>query len=184
MPDFLLTWSDNPAWLLLVVVISTFMLEDLAIIGTALLAAVGKLDPVVAFVAVCLGMFIGDSALYLLGRSAHFWRWLSEKCQQPLIACHIRPLKQAPLHQLVLIRCMPGLRTFGYIACGVAKVPGWSFALANLISILLWAGLLYGAALWFGQRFAEEMSTLLWYLLPLALVLFIFGQRRAKRVSV
>ncbi|MAD46688.1 MAG: hypothetical protein CMI02_05670 [Oceanospirillaceae bacterium] len=181
MPEYLLAWSDNPVWLLLVVVISTFMLEDLAIIGAGLLASTGKLDPVTAFAAVCLGMFIGDSALYLLGRSAHVWRWLSEKCRQPLIACHIRPLEQAPLHQLVLIRCMPGLRTFGYIACGVAKVPGWSFTLANLISILIWAGGLYGTALWLGQRFAEEMSAALWWLLPVALLLFMVGQRRLRR---
>ena len=39
MLDSLFGYIDHPAWPILVVVISTFMLEDLAIIGAALLAA-------------------------------------------------------------------------------------------------------------------------------------------------
>src|SRR5690606_41087332 len=44
MLDSLLTYSDSPYWLVLIVIVSTFMLEDLAIIGAALLAASGKID--------------------------------------------------------------------------------------------------------------------------------------------
>ncbi|MDK2777330.1 MAG: VTT domain-containing protein [Pseudomonadota bacterium] len=181
MPEFLLLFSDNPGWLVLAVVISTFMLEDLAIVAAALLASAGQMEPSMAFAAVCVGMFIGDTALYLLGRSAHLWPWLGRKADHPLVAHHIGPLQQAPLHQLALIRCMPGLRTFGYIACGVARVPGAGFTLANLLSILVWAGMLFGVAFWLGSQYAEQLHDALWWLLPPALLLFVLAQRRSRQ---
>ena len=73
MLEGLFGYIDHPAWPVLVVVISTFMLEDLAIIGAALLAASEKMAPGLAFFAVCLGMFIGDTALYFFGRLALVW---------------------------------------------------------------------------------------------------------------
>lgn len=181
MLDSLLSFSDDPAWLVLVVIVSTFTLEDLAIIGAAMLAASGRMDPVLAFAATCSGMLIGDTALYLAGRWAHFWPWLARKFEHDLIRRQIEPLQQTPWHQLALIRCMPGLRTFGYIACGLAKVPALTFSIANVASILAWAAGLFGAAFWLGRQYAEQMHELLWWLLPIALVLFIGGQRRARR---
>ncbi|MCY0963905.1 DedA family protein [Parathalassolituus penaei] len=181
MLDSLLSFSDKPAWLVLVVIVSTFTLEDLAIIGAAMLAASGRMDPVLAFAATCTGMFIGDTALYIVGRWALVWPWLKKKCQHDMIRRQIDPLQEAPVHQLALIRCMPGLRTFGYIACGLAKVPGWTFILANIVSIVAWAGVLFGSAFWLGRQYAEEMHELMWWLLPVAVFLFVFGQRRARK---
>ena len=180
MLDSLLSYSDSPYWLVLIVIISTFMLEDLAIIGAALLAASGKMMPELAFAATCVGMLIGDTALYLLGRLAHRWPWLAHHCRHPLIERQVRPLQQAPWHQLALIRCMPGLRTFGYIACGVARVPGWTFTVANVVSILIWAAGLFGVAFWLGQAYAEQLQAWLWWLLPVAVVLFFLGQKRLR----
>ncbi len=180
MLDSLLSYSDSPYWLVLIVIISTFMLEDLAIIGAALLAASGKMMPELAFAATCVGMLIGDTALYLLGRWAHYWPWLARHCRHPLIDRQVRPLQQAPWHQLALIRCMPGLRTFGYIACGVARVPGWTFTVANVVSVLIWAAGLFGVAFWLGQAYAEQLQAWLWWLLPVAVVLFFLGQKRLR----
>lgn len=180
MAESLLSYSDSPLWLVLVIIVSTFMLEDLAIIAAALLAASGRLMPELTFMAVCCGMFIGDSALYLAGRLAYIWPWLGRHCQHPLISRQISPLQQAPWHQLALIRCMPGLRTFGYIACGIARVPAAAFSLANLVSIIVWAGLLFGVAYSLGRQYAEQVHEWLWWLLPLALVVFVIGQKRLR----
>jgi membrane protein DedA with SNARE-associated domain len=181
MLDSLLSVSQNPAWLVLVVIVSTFMLEDLAIIGAAMLAAAGRMEPTLAFAATCGGMFIGDSALYLTGRGALIWPWLRKKFEHDLIQRQITPLQEAPWHQLALIRCMPGLRTFGYIACGLAQVPGSTFTIANVSSILVWAATLFGAAFWLGRQYAEQMHELMWWLLPIALLLFVMAQRRSRK---
>ncbi|WP_221798756.1 DedA family protein [Oceanobacter mangrovi] len=181
MLDSLLSFSQNPAWLVLVVVVSTFMLEDLAIIGAGVLAASGRMDVELAFGAICLGMFIGDSALYLTGRGALIWPWLKKRFEHPLIQRQVLPLQQAPWHQLALIRCMPGLRTFGYIACGLARVPGSTFTIANVVSIVVWAAGLFGVAFLLGRRYADQMHEWLWWLLPIALLLFIFGQKKIRK---
>ena len=181
MLESLLSFSDSPWWLVTVVVVSTFMLEDLAIIGAAILAASGRMEPELAFAATCLGMFIGDSALYLLGRGALIWPWLAKHFENDLIQRQIVPLQQAPWHQLALIRCMPGLRTFGYIACGLARVPGSTFTIANVVSIIVWAAGLFGVAFVLGKQYAESMSEWLWWLLPVALLMFVLGQRKMRQ---
>ncbi|MDF1763943.1 MAG: DedA family protein [Oleibacter sp.] len=181
MLDTLLLFSDNPAWLVLIVIVSTFMLEDLAIIGAALLASSGKMAPETAFLAVCIGMVIGDTALYFFGRLALVWPWLSKKLEHPLIQRQIVPLQQSPWHQLMLIRCMPGLRTFGYIACGVAKVPLLPFSIANLISIIIWAAGLFYATYFLGQQYGDTIHKWMWVALPIALVLFFYGQYRVRQ---
>ena len=181
MLESLLNYSAHPAWLVLIVIVSTFMLEDLAIIGAALLAASGKMAPELAFAATCTGMFIGDSALYLFGVWAHRWPWVARKFEHPLIQRQVLPLQRAPWHQLALIRCMPGLRTFGYIACGVARVPGSTFTVANVVSIIVWAAAIFSVAYVFGKQFADSMQQWLWWLLPVALVLFILGQRKLRQ---
>lgn len=181
MLDSLLSVSQDPVWLVLVVIVSTFMLEDLAIIGAAMLAASNKISPDIAFAATCVGMFIGDTALYLTGRAALVWPWLKEKLDSELIQRQIRPLQKAPWHQLALIRCMPGLRTFGYIACGLARVPGTTFTIANVASILAWAAALFGVAFWLGRHYAEQLHDWIWWLLPIALLVFVMGQRKIKQ---
>ncbi len=181
MLESLLSFSDSPFWLIAVVVVSTFMLEDLAIIGAAMLAASGQMETEAAFLATCLGMFIGDSALYLLGRGAVIWPWLARQFDHNLIQKQIVPLQQAPWHQLALIRCMPGLRTFGYIACGLARVPGVTFTIANVVSIFIWAAGLFSVAYVLGQQYAESMAEWLWWLLPIALLFFILGQRKMRQ---
>lgn len=181
MLESLLTYSDSPVWLLLIVIVSTFVLEDLAIIGAALLAASGRIAPEMAFGATCFGMFIGDSALYLFGRVAHSSPWLARRFQHEMIQRQVKPLRQAPWHQLALIRCMPGLRTFGYIACGLAKVPGVTFTIANVVSIWIWASVIFGAAYFLGKQYADSMTEWMWWLLPVALILFIIGQRKLRQ---
>lgn len=181
MLEDLLTYYDHPAWPIFLVVISTFVLEDLAIIGAGFLAASEKMAPGVAFSAVCLGIFIGDTALYLFGRLALVWPWLRHKTRQPLIRRQIRPLRLSPWTQIVLIRCMPGIRTFGYIACGLARVHPVPFCLANLVSIVVWAAALFFPTLYLGKQFGEELHGYMWYLLPFALLFFWLGQRRIKR---
>ncbi|AHK17545.1 MAG: VTT domain-containing protein [Thalassolituus sp.] len=181
MLDSLLGYSDSPYWLVLVIIVSTFALEDLAIIGAALLAASGRVAPELAFVSVCAGMFIGDTALYLFGRLAHSWPWLSRHLQSPMIQRQIQPLQQTPWHQLALIRCMPGLRTFGYIACGIARVPLLPFSFANALSIVAWAAALFFVAFFLGQQFADSMHEWLMWLVPVALVAFFWGQWRLRQ---
>jgi len=181
MLDEFLGMYDHPLWPILVVIVSTFALEDLAIMGAALLVVAEKMAPGTAFVAVCVGMFIGDTALYLLGRLALVWPWLRRKARHPMIHNQVMPLRRSPWQQLMLIRCMPGIRTFGYMACGIARVPLVPFCLANLLSIIAWAAALFYATLFLGKQFSEELHEYMWLLLPLAIVLFIYCQRKIRQ---
>ena len=153
----------------------------MGIIGTGLLAAAGHFSLEFGLLAVCLGIFIGDTGLYAFGRSALIWPALRRRLKHPMIDYQLRPLRKAPWHQLALIRCMPGVRTFGYIACGLARVPLAVFCVANAISVVIWATMLYGIAYALGKQFAETINDWLILLLPISLILFFWCQRRMRR---
>lgn len=163
------------------IIVSTFMLEDVAIIAAALLAIAGKIRPELAFMAVCCGIFIGDTGLYLAGRASHIWPWLARRFAHPILQKQVAPLRHASWRQLLWIRAMPGLRTFGYLACGIARINGVKFTLANALSILLWAALLFGILYIFGRQYAQQLEGAIWWFMPAALGIFMLGYWQLRK---
>lgn len=76
---------------------------------------------------------------------------------------------------------MPGLRTFGYLACGIAKINGARFSAANALSIVLWAALLFGVLYGFGKQYAQLLEGAIWWFMPAALLVFIWGYWRLRK---
>lgn len=163
------------------IIVSTFMLEDVAIIAAALLAIAGKVRPELAFIAVCIGIFIGDTGLYIAGRASHIWPWLGKRFAHPVLQKQVEPLRHASWRQLLWIRAMPGLRTFGYLACGIAKINGARFSAANALSIVLWAALLFGVLYGFGKQYAQLLEGAIWWFMPAALAVFVLGYWRLRK---
>src|SRR5690348_6144485 len=62
--------SSNPEMLALTILVSTFFLEDVAIGYAGVLSATGVIAPPLAFVALFLGVYMGDLGLYFLGAGA------------------------------------------------------------------------------------------------------------------
>lgn len=139
-----------------VIALATFVSEDLACIGAALLAAAGRLPAFPAIFAAGFGIWVGDLLLYALGaavgrplvRRAPLRYFLDEE--------HLDLARDWFAHRgtavLWIARLVPGTRLATYVAAGTLHAPFWRFAWITLLACLVWTPLLGGAAYFLGQR--------------------------------
>lgn len=136
------------AILLFLLVLGTFLSEDLTSIAAGLLIAEGRLSWAEGLGAVFLGIYFGDQILYFLGRRfgrdvlrRRPWRWLVGPADLRRAA---RWFERRGLMAILLSRFIPGTRLPTYLAAGVVRAGYWRFALYFFIAVALWTPLLVG----------------------------------------
>ncbi|HEY5894229.1 MAG TPA: VTT domain-containing protein [Chthoniobacterales bacterium] len=134
----------------------TFLSEDSAALAAALLASLGKLPWLCAFVACFAGIWLGDLGLYALARNLgrpvlQRWRRVSGKLDQSE-AWFLRKGWLA----LVMCRFVPGTRLPTFLAAGLLRMPLGRFAFVTGFLALLWAALIFAIVHQFGGA-AKEM---------------------------
>ncbi len=138
------------------IIVATFISEDLACIGAGLLVAQGRLELGPAIAASFAGIFFGDLALFLVGR------WVG-----------LRVLRRAPLRWFVheghveiaehwfdkrgtamifFSRFVPGMRLPTFLAAGILHMGFWRFLGWLLLASVLWAPVLVGLAALVGEQ--------------------------------
>ena len=141
--DLHLPRGTNP-WLAMGTIIgASYILEDPTTIAVGLLVRDGMLDPVLAVLAIFIGIFTGDLALYLVGwvfgRRALAWGPVARR----LPVHHVDRLGQwfdtKGWSAVLASRFIPGTRLPLYVAAGaLGKKPG-RFALWTCLAVLIWA---------------------------------------------
>mgnify|MGYP000852553097 CR=1 FL=1 len=141
-------------WLIgLVLALTTFLLEDLAIAAGAALAAQGSISWEWAIASVGMGIALGDIGLYGLGRAANRWAWLRRRLtlgRANRVALH---LESRLAGAILLARVIPGLRLLTYTACGFFRLPWLPFCAWVVLAVTVWTvglmglGALLGAPL-------------------------------------
>jgi membrane protein DedA with SNARE-associated domain len=156
--DFLLTAGTSPIAIVALIVLATFVLEDAAIVGAALLCAMGLIDQNVALLALIFGIFIGDIGLYALGAASRRYGWAKRVTRQPYVAGSGRWLKRRAGRTLVLARFLPGFRLPIYVASGLFDVPLILFAIVTLGAGIVWTIAIFEVVLLLGQTEAGHLK--------------------------
>ncbi len=163
------------------VVLVSYLLEDLAIIGAAGLAAQGAMPTSMALLAIFIGIVSGDLGLYYLGKWAHRSRWLRYRLLSHKSMRWVRhKLHNHPIFNLFIIRFIPGLRTLGYSLSGFFQLPLAGFLFAVVFATTLWTMLIFGCTFWLGQQAWLQASTHQWLLIPILFIVLITGNRLIK----
>ncbi|MBO6621052.1 MAG: VTT domain-containing protein [Balneola sp.] len=168
--------------LMLLIIFSTFISEDLACIGAGLMVSRGLMSFFPAVAACYIGIFVGDILVYLSGR------WLGKN------AIRRFPLKwfinekdiqrsnqwfQAKGPVIILIsRFIPGTRFPTYFSAGVIGASFWMFIFYFGIASLLWTPAIVSLAMVLGNEliyyFSVYQEYALWVLMGTILfVLFV-----------
>jgi membrane protein DedA with SNARE-associated domain len=147
--------SELPLWQILVAIfLFSLLSEDLACIGSGLLASEGVLTLGWAITGSFLAIYVGDIPLYLMGRIGGMtllrrkpFRWFIREDQilqaESLFEQHGGKL-------IFSSRLLPGSRLPIYAAAGVLRYPFWRFALYMALAgglsavILTWGSMLLG----------------------------------------
>jgi membrane protein DedA with SNARE-associated domain len=167
--------------LMLVIIFSTLISEDLTCIGTGLLIARGFIGFFPGVAACLIGIFVGDILLYLAGR------WLASG------TLHRAPVKwfisekdiersyhwfQAKGPMIIIAsRFIPGSRLPTYFSAGAIGASFWMFIFYFGVASIIWTPILVGLAVLVGQEmmgyFSVYQDYALWVLIGFFTAFFL-----------
>lgn len=162
-----LAGMSSPWTIVLVLVLTTFLLEDVAIAAGVALAAHGVISWPVSLAAVGGGIALGDVGLYAAGLGAHRVGWLRRRFIGDR-SLRARDHLERRLPSAVLIaRVVPGLRLLTYTACGFVRVPIGRFTVWVVVAVAMWTGALYALSVAVGAALVRWLG----WPLPIAVAL-------------
>ncbi|MFK0571163.1 DedA family protein [Endozoicomonas sp.] len=180
MAELILNVTNHPLILAGLILLSTYLLEDAAIISAALISIDGFISPELAFLALFIGIFTGDVGLYGLGRLLGKWSWLDKIIPSEKVNKAGEWLKQRMVWTILTVRLIPGLRLPSYVACGFFQYSLMYFSGWVFLASLVWTGVVFTGIYWFGSMFWSELSPFKWLLLPAMVVLILVLHKSVK----
>ena len=172
---------QHPSTLALLIILSTYILEDAAIISAALLSADGMISPQLAFLALVIGIASGDLGLYALGALLKRWHWLIHWVNAEKIDKASHWLEKQMVSTILLVRVIPGFRLPTYLACGFFHLPLLKFFLLVILATVVWTGAVFSGFYLFGTMFWAELSAWKWLLIPILIAVILIGRRQVMR---
>ena len=168
--------------IMVIIMFSTLISEDLTCIGAGLLAARGLIGFWPATIACLLGIYIGDIALYLAGRflgrpavkKIPFKWFISEKDLKK----SARWFAAKGPAIIIATRFLPGSRLPTYFSAGVIRANFWMFSFYFLLAAIVWTPMLVGISKLLGNELLNYFSVYsdyaLWVFLGAILFLVMF----------
>jgi len=146
-------------WVIAVVlVLTTLLLEDLAIAAGVALATQGVISWGLSLAAVGGGIAAGDLGLYAIGLAATRVPWLRRRYVGERSLWAREQLQRRLPSAVLLARVIPGLRLVTYTACGFVHVPLLPFTAWVLLAVTIWTLGLYGLSVAIGHALAESLG--------------------------
>ncbi len=167
--------------LMLVIILSTLVSEDLTCIGTGLLIARGLIGFIPGVLACLIGIFVGDILLYLSGKwlasstlhRAPFRWFIKEKDIQK--SYHWFEAKGPAI--IIASRFIPGTRLPTYFSAGAIGASFWMFIFYFGVASIIWTPILVGLAVLLGQEmiayFNVYQEYALWVLGGVLITLYV-----------
>ncbi|SBS34335.1 hypothetical protein MSP8887_02133 [Marinomonas spartinae] len=170
-------------WFLIVgIILLSYLLEDLAIVTAASLAAQDQLPISLAMVAIAFGIITGDFGLYYLGLLTRKVRWLRYKTlTNKYFKVVQNRLSTNAFLNLFIIRFTPGLRAIGFTLSGFFLIPLPIFLSAVTFATTLWTGVVFGVVYYLGTRAWLQATQYQWLLIPVGVVALLMINRIIRR---
>ena len=140
--------TSSDAWHALLIFGSAFVLEDVAVLGAALLVVNNMITLPWAAGSSFAGLWLGDLALYLLalyfGRPILENRWF-----QRIFGKNLNLLKSEAWFRdhgtaaIAISRAIPGTRLPTYLMAGLLRIPVGRFLLVTAVACVLWVAALF-----------------------------------------
>ncbi len=148
--------------IMLLIIFSTWISEDLTCIGAGLMAARGLIGFWPATLACFIGIFIGDIGLYLIGRV--LGRSAIRKAPLKWIISENDLDRSAKWFQvrgpaiIIASRFLPGSRLPTYFSAGVIGAGFWMFTSYFLLAAIIWTPILVGISQLLGNELLRYFS--------------------------
>ena len=159
------------------IIIGTFILEDAATVIAATQVEAGVVRPVLALVALYVGIVLGDLGLYGIGRIAALSPMINRLVSAERHAKGRHWLANRVFRVVLVSRFVPGARLPTYTACGFLRVSFLRFALAAVVATSIWTSLLFLLSLRIGRLLMDHFGAWRWAgAIGFALAVVAFGR--------
>lgn len=160
--DFIINLWDNYVadWGYLILFIWSIFEGELGLIFAGIAAHTGHMNVILAVFVAGLGGFVGDQIYFYIGRfnKGYIQRHL-KKQRRKLALAHLLLQKYGwPI--IFIQRYMYGMRTIIPISIGLTRYSAFKFAIINLISAWIWAGITIVLAWFFGEQILHLLGKL------------------------
>ena len=179
--EFLLALGSNPWAIALAIILATFVLEDVATIAAAVLAADAVINPWAALSALIAGIFAGDLMLYGLGAYARTHDWAKRLIGETRMAKGRDWLRRRYVPALIGARFMPGLRLPTYTSSGFLGLPLAPFAGVAAGAGLIWTSAVFSLVYFFGAMTVEHLGMWRWSLAAVLLACVLLAPYVVRR---
>jgi membrane protein DedA with SNARE-associated domain len=177
----LLALGTNPWAIAAAIVLATFVLEDVATIAAAVLAADAAINPWLALGALVSGIFVGDLVLYGLGAYARTHDWAKRLIGEKRMDKGRAWLKRRYVPALIGARFMPGLRLPTYTSSGFLNLPFAPFAAVAAAAGLAWTTTIFSLVYFLGAMTVEHLGLWRWSLAAVLLVCVLLAPYAVQR---
>lgn len=154
--------ADQPVLLVTLIVVATFVLEDIATVVVAVLASRMVVDPPVAVAALVIGTAGGDIALYAAARWLRGWAPIGRRVAALDGNKLILWLRMRALWAVIAARFVPGTRLPVFAGAGAIGMPFRPFAIAVIGSTLVWTPGLYLVAAKADMQAMGSLGSMSW----------------------
>lgn len=176
--------GTNPLAIAAAIVAATFVLEDAATVGAALLSATGAISMPLAIGALVFGIFAGDLGLYGLGRAARTQAWARTRIGEARIAQGRRWLDNRLVAALLAARFIPGTRLPTYAASGFLGVSFARFAAVTAGAGAVWTGVIFAVVMSFGAATLAALGPWKWLIGAALVGILLFLPRIMRQTDV
>jgi len=168
-------------FLVVILVLATFVSEDLTCVVAGVLAAAGTISFPIACLACFLGIFIGDLTIFFMGRifgakAIHHapFRWVITESRLDMASTWF---DRRGAVVILATRFIPGSRLPAYFAAGMARIKTAKFIFYFVVASAIWTPLLVGLSMLLGNQLLNFLSTFEHWALPglLGLILIFFA---------
>ncbi len=184
------------------IIIATFISEDITIVATGLLIGQGELNMIHGIFACFLGIFVGDTGLWIIGRiirKSLAFASLSRKILESSRVIGWKSWAGDNSGKIIFFsRFVPGTRFVTYTGAGLLGLPGKIYIFWAFVAGLIWSPLLiilsslFGPIivrpliLWFGQGLIPILITILILFLMIRIFVELLTShgRRNLRVKI
>jgi membrane protein DedA with SNARE-associated domain len=147
----------HPLLQAILIALSTFFFsEDMTVISAGLLASAGVITIQLAFWACFIGIYVGDSALYLIGRvfgrRALQWPWIQRLLPPHKQAKAERWFQRNGITTVFLARFLPGTRLTIYLSAGLLGASPKLFLGLTFLAALIWTPALLALTFYSGEQ--------------------------------
>ena len=184
MSDLVVSLGTNPFALAAAIILTTFVLEDAASIGAALLAAAGVIPVPLAMTALAIGIFVGDLGLYALGYAARSQRWARDRIGDERIDRGRLWLSKRLFTALIVARFIPGTRLPAYAASGYLRVPFARFVTITAGASVVWMLVVFAVVMSIGADALIAFGPWKWLIGVALLLILITVSRLMEQIDV